>query len=514
MPFDLTTAKPVAPQKTGGFDLSTARPVNAAPVSGAAAIPGASPEQLASARASMPAAPEQEDNLLGKIVGPVDAGLGMLSGMVSPLVAVPGGFIKSAYDEKVNGVVRSPEENAAAIRDRLQYKPATATGRRILETVGEAAPVLEALPGMGNDLANLSRAAGPAVRAGADVANAGGAKLSQMAKSVPLAPRIDPTTASLAKAAQEKYGIPLRPDQLYDNRLSRMAGEASEKVPLSGAKTDVRQEAFNKAVIRTIGGDETAGRLTPDVFDKAMRTSGQKIGNIAARHPLPLDEKLTGALDSHIASAAKYETADVGKAVNSYITDLRSKAVDGVIPGEAVRKLNTAITNKMRTTSNGDLKFALGELQDDIQNAVQKNLSGEDLSAWRGARQQYAYGKTIEPLVAKSATGDISPAGLMGRTTANNAGKARMARGAGGDLGELARIGQRFLKEPASSGTAERSLVYGALGGGAVMEPTTAAGVFSLANLYNRTGPVVARKLSGARTPAQTTLANMVGGGE
>lgn len=158
MPFDLTTAKPVAAQKTGGFDLSTARPVNAAPVSGAAAIPGASPEQLASARASMPAAPEQEDNLLGKIVGPVDAGLGMLSGMVSPLVAVPGGFIKSAYDEKVNGVVRSPEENAVAIRNRLQYQPATATGRKILEKVGEAAPVLEALPGMGNDLANLGRA--------------------------------------------------------------------------------------------------------------------------------------------------------------------------------------------------------------------------------------------------------------------------------------------------------------------------------------------------------------------
>lgn len=490
--------------------LGAAPAASDAPVSGAAAIPGASPSQLASARAGMAPQQRQEDTLLGKIVSPIDAAITAVGGAIAAPISVPAGFIKSMYDEKVSGVVRSPQENARIIAERLTPKPATATGRKILETVGEAAPVLAALPGLGNDLANLSRSAAPAVRAAGDVSRAGGSRLSDLASNVRVVPRIDQQTASLAKIAQEKYGIPLRPDQLYENRITRMAGEASEKVPFSGAKTDVRQEAFNKAIIRTIGGDETATRVTPDVFDKAIRTSGQKIGDIAAKNPLPLNDKLSGALDSHAANAARLETADVGRVVTSYIDDLRSKAVDGVIPGEAVRKINTAITNKMRNTTDGDLKYALGQLQDDIQDALQTRLSGEDLAAYKTARQQYASAKTVEPLVAKSATGDVSPAGLMGRVTADASGKSRMARGKSGDLGELARIGQRFLKEPASSGTAERSLTYGLLGGGAVAEPTTAAGVLSLANIYNRAGPVVSRKLTGASRPVRrTTLAQM-----
>lgn len=159
MAFDLATAKPMA-ARTGKFDLSTARP--AENVSAASLIPGASQEQLAAARAGAVPADNQEDNLLGKLASPVDAALGVASGIVSPVLAVPAGFIKSAYDEKVNGVVRSPQENATAIMERLQYQPATATGRRILEAIGTAAPVLAALPGLGPELQQL----GQATRAG------------------------------------------------------------------------------------------------------------------------------------------------------------------------------------------------------------------------------------------------------------------------------------------------------------------------------------------------------------
>lgn len=163
MAFDLATAKPAgaqSPARPSKFDLSTARP--AENVSAASLIPGASQEQLAAARAGAVPADNQEDNLLGKLASPVDAALGVASGIVSPVLAVPAGFIKSAYDEKINGVVRSPQENATAIMERLQYQPATATGRRILEAIGTAAPVLAALPGLGPELQQL----GQATRAG------------------------------------------------------------------------------------------------------------------------------------------------------------------------------------------------------------------------------------------------------------------------------------------------------------------------------------------------------------
>ena len=159
MAFDLATAKPA---QAGGFDLASARPVGAAPISGAAAIPSFT---LGQEQRQPAPAPQQEDNLLGKAVGPVDAALGVASGVVTPVIAVPSGFLQSAYQRVTGGEVKTPEQNAVTIRNRLQYQPATTTGRNILEKIGEAAPVLEALPAVGNDLANL----GQATRLGANV---------------------------------------------------------------------------------------------------------------------------------------------------------------------------------------------------------------------------------------------------------------------------------------------------------------------------------------------------------
>lgn len=450
------------------------------------------------------AAPERttaDDNLAGKLFGPVDAGISVLSSMIGGAVAPAAGFAKSIITGKGD-----PEANAGQIMDAMQYQPRTGTGAQLASMVGKVAAPLGALPTatmvQGTQaMAPLASLAGNAARAGAGLA---GNAVSSAAKG--LIPKIDPRTAELAQKAQQ-YDIPLRPDMLYKNRIGKMMGEASEKVPLAGSKAEPRQVAFNKAIIGTIGGDEAATKLTPDVFDKAIRTSGQKIGDIAARTPLAVDADLANAIKSHVENAAKFETADVAKVINSYVDELASKTENGAVAGEAFRKLNTKINTQMRNTSNGDLKHALGALQDDLQDALQRGLTGDDLAQLQVARRQYAIAKTIEPLVAKSATGDISPAGLMGRVTSNNAGKSRMARGTGGDIGDLARIGQAFLKEPNSSGTAERTAAYGLLSGGAIAQPVTTGSVYGAANLYNRAGAAIANKLI-----PKKRLSDMTGG--
>lgn len=80
----------------------------------------------------------------------------------------------------------------------------------------------------------------------------------------------------------------------------------------------------------------------------------------------------------------------------------------------------------------------------------------------------------IMGLVAKD--GEVAPGKLMGAVTSNKAGKRAMARGRGGDLGQLAMIGQR-MKSPATSGTGER-VQASAVGASFMQNPlATAAGV-------------------------------------
>jgi len=69
--------------------------------------------------------------------------------------------------------------------------------------------------------------------------------------------------------------------------------------------------------------------------------------------------------------------------------------------------------------------------------------------------------KVIQDLVPKAIDGNISPALLLGRVMSND---KSMAYTGGGKLGTLAKGGQQFLKEVAGSQTAERQVLYGALG--------------------------------------------------
>jgi hypothetical protein len=73
---------------------------------------------------------------------------------------------------------------------------------------------------------------------------------------------------------------------------------------------------------------------------------------------------------------------------------------------------------------------------------------------WRELNRQYANFKTLEPVVASNPVGGIPSQRLVGAVTRTGKGKARMARGDAGDLGELATIASQ-LRPPRTSGTPE-----------------------------------------------------------
>lgn len=486
------------------------------PASRASTIPDVPPQPVA-----------QPVSLMDRVKGTGEAGLSLVTGMTGGALGMLGGALGGAAGAIATGNVRTPE-GARMMKDavregaeRFTYQPRSESGQEQLAAIAGPLSNLAAVPpAQAISLASLAgpaaaqtrMAAAPVVRAISESPEADLVRRGAAATGRALTPTVNPETARLASKAQA-LNIPIRPDMLTDNRFARMMGEAFEKVPLSGSKEEARQIAFNRAVGAQIGADRNANRITPDVFDVAMTQSGEKIGEIAAKTPIPLDPDFRGLLAQTQIRSNRFEVSDVAKIVNSYISEIREKAAPtGVVPGETFRKITSDIGRQMRTTSNGDLKNALSNLQDDLHDVLTRNIANaDDSAALEVARRQYAIGKTIEPLVAKATTGDLSPAGLMGAVTATKDKKTMMARNRGGELGDIARIGQLFLKEPRSSGTAERALTYGLLGGGVTIEPTLATGALTGANIYNRAGPAVTRRiLAHQPDPELTGLAQLL----
>ena len=303
-----------------------------------------------------------------------------------------------------------------------------------------------------------------------------------------LTPKVAPEIAELAQKAQAA-GIPLRPDMLGNSRIMKMVGDTLEKVPLSGDMGTKRQIAFNQAVIDTIGGDTTATKLTPDIYKKAMSTTGEAIGNMAAKYPVPVEGPLKDGLQATL-KAAEFETDSTGRILKRYVDEIASKAKDGKIDGTAFHKIRTQLTGQMRRTTDGDLKHALSNLDEVMLDSVKAQMTPEEVSSFADLRRKYSNGKALEPLVAKG-EGDISASKLMARMTATGSGKAAMAKGTGGDLGDIARIGQKFLSEPPTA----KNTAYGVLGeiGAGAVAPGTTAGLVGGANVYNRFAPKIAK---------------------
>ena len=140
------------------------------------------------------------------------------------------------------------------------------------------------------------------------------------------------------------------------------------------------------------------------------------------------------------------------------------------------------------------------------------------------ARTQYKALKTVEPLTLRAdaaggvtpSTGEVSPAALLGRVSQQYDNAARAQPGQI-PLLDLARIGQRFLKEPPSSSTAERLGVMqiakgvGSLGLGAAGLHEAGAGVENLPYLLGA-GAAMRFGASTLRAPAITPRAPFING--
>lgn len=511
MPFVPDTATTDAPPRRGGFvpDAPSAPPpAPAVPLGklGAAAVPGTDPEWAAGRAPEQVAERQRRDAaarnpIRDKVVGAVEGALDIVAKIVGGGVGGVAGVLSTplAGGSASENMEAGARRGVGVVRDIYRQtqltsggEPETEFGRTVTEGFDTAAANLPPVMGVHGTLETPAGASVAARRAIGDTARAVGDAAAEAAT-----PRFSPQKAALAEKAVGE-GIPINLHQLTDSKAAKLAGEYAETIPGSGSKREQRRTAFTNAIARAIDPDSKATAITPDVFVEMQDKAGGEIGNIMARYEVPHDTF------GDLSTLTRKDTPDVAKVVDAYVADLKTIADQngGVVPGEQLRKLRSEAQAQIRGTPNGDLRTSLGNFVNKLDEGLSEVAGDADLTALAEARRRYAISTVIEPLVAKSPDGVINPQALMAAVTSTKAGKRRMARGKAGDLGDYARIGQEFLKDVASSNTAERGLVWKALSD--VGEITKIVSTYPAALLYNVFGPKVAKKLIEAQKRRRT----------
>lgn len=262
--------------------------------------------------------------------------------------------------------------------------------------------------------------------------------------------------AALAREAQDKFGIPLSAAQLTGSKPLLSIDKVLDNLPLTGggqqAEKAAQLEAFNRAVGNTFGSPE--GKLTEDVMAAAKNRIGGAIGDIADRNKFNLDNQAFNDIVSRKFDSQRFDTGDVQNIVNNYIDDFFSKVEpNGTVSGEAYRKLDSALGRKARGTSNGDLRSALGDLRGTLREGMDRSISPEDATTWADLRNQYRNMKLVDPVVAKSPSGDVSPNLLLGAAIKGDSNAAYKTS----DLKDLGKIGKQYINVPQGSDTAQKT---------------------------------------------------------
>lgn len=287
-----------------------------------------------------------------------------------------------------------------------------------------------------------------------------------------LAGNVDPEVAALGDLARTKYGIPVNAAQMSESPAVRFGNSALSRLPFSGAGTDtaMQQSAFTRAVSKALG--ENTDRITPTVMQAAKSRLGSEFDAVANGTTIQADPQFIGDLRGTLHDARTVLPEAELKPLYSQVRnvldtlDQNTRTISGS-SYQALTRKGTPLDRAMQSADPNVAHYA-GQIRDALDDAMQRSAPPDLADRLSTARGQYKAMKTIEDLVEKSPDGHVSPALLMGAVRKSY---GNMAYNGGGALGDLARIGQRFLKEPPSSGTAERLSALGwagALGSSAV----------------------------------------------
>jgi Cell Wall Hydrolase len=261
---------------------------------------------------------------------------------------------------------------------------------------------------------------------------------------------IDTETANLAAAARDKFGIPLRADQISANPMVRFMGSVMQRMPFTGLGEHVaeQQAAANRAIASEMG--QVSDKVTPQTILAAKADLGQRYESVnRAMGPIQLDRDFVRDVrDARDVARMNLEPSKAA-VIENHIDNIGSKIdpTTGTMTPEAYQHL-LRHDGPLDKAINGKDTGGVGQYATMLKKALEAQFERSDPALAKVKKDidyRYWVANAVEPLAHESTTGDISMAKLL-----------RAADLSTSDLGQLGRVGQRFLKEPPSSGTAER----------------------------------------------------------
>ena len=262
----------------------------------------------------------------------------------------------------------------------------------------------------------------------------------------------DAETLRLAQIADQN-GIPIRASQISTNPVVNKLDQVTGWIPGSGrtGENAAQQSAYTRAVSQSFGED--TDQITRQTVQNAQTRIGNVLNGVESRTPITFDQPTVQAIANVRDAAERAFTADSPqyRAIQNQVDQIVNVAAqhNGVVPGDVWANFYHQGSPLSRLEGGQDT--GVGNLASDLKgamkDAVQRQATPDDAAAYSNARFQYKNLKTVEPLVTSGMPGDISPAGL------NQKVRTKFGTTNAGPLGDLADIGQRFLRQPKDSGT-------------------------------------------------------------
>lgn len=278
-------------------------------------------------------------------------------------------------------------------------------------------------------------------------------------------------------------GIDLTFAQVSNSEPVKRMAHLADRLPFSGAAKRQEQQvaAFNKAVAKEIGAKPNAENVIDfDVMARRYEKFNKQFDQVFSGGT-KIDNKFTRDVGEVWRDASELD-ATAQSTVSNFIRRLEEQGADGEISGATLKSLDQSL--RKAATGGGDRQQVAEALRDMLHDNFGRNAPTGLKQQWDTIRKQYRSYKTIEPIVAENPLGPLPPTRLRSAVARDKSGKARLARGAAGDLGDLSIIGQR-MQGPRTSGSPE-GIQQGAIGVGLWANPVSTLGLLASGNVAGR----------------------------